>query len=117
MSCNRENVTWKSRDGKWNIGFFECYPTGDQSSEDWDSEWDVDYDYDTFMWASTGHSSEDAAYQAWDGANPGGTTVYEEPCEQTDRYDEMAATWKAAQPPRARPLRPLVNGRHMVGHW
>lgn len=115
MSCNRENVTWKSRDGKWSIGFFECYPVN-QDSDDWDYEWDVEYNDDAFDWASTGHDSEEAAYQAWNGANPGGTTVYDEPCEQTDRYDEMVAAWKATQRP-TRILRPLVDGRYMVGHW
>ena len=93
MSLNRENVIWKSRNGTWSIGFFHCYSVGDTSDPDYDPEWDVEYDYDTFDWASTGHPTEDAAYKAWDGANPGGYTVLATPGDETDRYDKMAAAW------------------------
>lgn len=88
MSCNRENVTWKSRDGTWNRGFFDFYQTGE------DHEWDVEYDYDQFHWISLGHATKQNAKDAWDGANPGGGHVYDTPSEQTDRFDIMAQTRK-----------------------
>jgi hypothetical protein len=68
MSFNRENVTWQSEDGTWNLGFLEVVWVGE------DPEWDVEYG-DGFDWVSTGHSSQEAAYAAWDGANPGGGWV------------------------------------------
>lgn len=97
MSCNRENVVWKTA-GTWSIGFFDFYQTGD------DPEWDVEY-LDRFMFASVGHPTEEAACDAWDGANPGGHTVYDTPSPETERFDRMAAEWLAANPPRReRPL-------------
>lgn len=92
MSVNRENVTWVSRDWTWNLGFFECIDIGDYDDpDDYDYEWDVEYDTSRFEWVSTGHASEEAADQSWDGANPGGTTVYSEPSAATDAFDKMAA--------------------------
>lgn len=90
MSFHRENVIWKSRNGKWSMGVFDCYQTGE------DPEWDVEYDFGTFSWASTGHASEEAAYQAWrddGGSNTGGGEVQHEPSEETDRWDIMATTY------------------------
>lgn len=78
MSVNRANVIWPSVDGTWNIGFYDFYQTGD------DYEWDVEYDYNRFNWASTGHRDENAAYAAWDGANPGSSTIYQEPQPDLD---------------------------------
>jgi hypothetical protein len=91
MSVNRENVIWKSRNGTWGIGFYDYYQTGE------DYEWDVEYDYSCFNFASVGHVSEDAAHAAWRGANPGGSTIYSEPSAETDRFDEMAAKFLAEQ--------------------
>lgn len=93
MSCNRENVIWKDRNGKWNLGFFHCYPV-DQDKEDWDYEWDVDYDFSTFDWVSTGHDTQEAAHLSWGGSNPGMWEVHEEPSEYTDEFDKMAATYR-----------------------
>lgn len=87
MSCNRENVIWKGRDGKWSIGFFDFWQTGE------DHEWDVEYDHSKFNFASVGHESEEAAHAAWDGSNPGGATILDEASAITDKYDEMAATY------------------------
>lgn len=73
MSFNRENVIWRSASGVWSIGFYVVHesvgPFGDD--DEYDPEWDVDYDYDSFEWASTGHASEDEAIRSWKGANPG----------------------------------------------
>jgi hypothetical protein len=88
MSCNRENVTWKSRDGTWNRGFYDFYQTGE------DYEWDVEYDNDRFNWVSLGHATEEEANLSWDGANPGGGEVYHEPSAETDRFDAMAQVRK-----------------------
>ncbi len=77
MSCNRENITWQSADQKWNIGFYTYYNIGDNSDEDFDYEWDVEYEDDSFWWVSTGHATPRDAYRAYclDNANPGTTTV------------------------------------------
>jgi hypothetical protein len=91
MSCNRENVIWKRRDGTWGRGFFDFYQTGE------DHEWDVEYDYSAFNWASVGHPTQEAANAAWTGANPSGSTTYEEPSEETDRFDSLAEKFLAGQ--------------------
>ena len=57
MSFHRENVIWESADGTWSRGFFRVRWTGD------DPEWDVEYDYGSFEWVSTGHASERAAHR------------------------------------------------------
>ena len=94
MSWNRENVIWQSKNGSWNIGFFRSYSSPSQwDDEDFDPEWDVEYDYDEFFFASVGHPSEDSAWRAWKGANPGGSTVMrysKENAEDIARYDRMA---------------------------
>lgn len=89
MSVHRENVTWKSRDGTWNRGFYDYYSVN-RDSEDWDYEWDVEYNYDTFNWVSTGHATEEAANDAWRGANPGSGEVHYIPSPETDLFDTMA---------------------------
>lgn len=88
MSCNRENVIWKSRNGTWNRGFFDFYQTGD------DHEWDVEYDHGRFNWVSLGHATEKAADLSWDGTNPGGVVIHHEPSATTDRFDAMAEATK-----------------------
>jgi hypothetical protein len=101
MSCNRENVTWQAEDGTWSIGFFDFHAVG-QDSPDWDFEWDVEYDFSRFNWTSHGHATPDGAYEAWDGANPGGTMIVrrdEDPAACAE-YDQMA---------RARAERELRN--------
>lgn len=92
MSFNRENIVWPSKDGSWNRGFFTFYNTS--SGEDHDPEWDVDYDWNSFWWVSTGHATEDEAHAAWDGANPGGCQLvhaYADDPEWCDQLDKMAA--------------------------
>ena len=91
MSRNRENVVWPSRNGTWSRGFFDYYQTCD------DPEWDVEYDYDTFMWCSTGHPTMEAACAAWRGSNPGGMNSYDTPSVETDRLDTIAEKYAAAQ--------------------
>lgn len=98
MSFHRENIIWQSKNGTWNRGFF----TVAWVDYDGDPEWDVEYDFDSFEWVSTGHPSEEAAHRSWNGANPGGYDYrpYEaETAKGCDRYDEMAA--KAPKPTRS----------------
>lgn len=92
MSVNRENVTWQSKDGKWNRGFFDFYNVN-ESDPDWDYEWDVEYDFNAFNWVSTGHATEEAADRSWRGANPGGgeSAPYNRAnAKECARYDHMA---------------------------
>ena len=103
MSYHRENVIWQSADGTWGRGFFETYATKDWGDDDYDDEWDVDYNYDSFNWVSVGHPTEEAARAAWDGANPGGYTSYAfgEGAWPNDppvagKFDEMAVACAAA---------------------
>jgi len=92
MSFNRENIVWQSANGSWNIGFFrvECYPS---YGEDFDPEWDVEYDFSEFEWVSVGHNSEDEAYRAWKGANPGGGMIMDYTEGESEIYDKMAETY------------------------
>lgn len=88
MSFHRENVIWESADGTWSRGFFRVRWTGD------DPEWDVEYDYGSFEWVSTGHASERAAHDSWRGSNPGGYDLvsYDNDPDLCAEYDEMAET-------------------------
>ena len=91
MSVNRENVIWQSPDGTWNRGFYAYYNVN-EDDPDWDYEWDVEY-CDDFDWISLGHATKEAAYESWDGANPGGSwTVKYDPenPEQTERFEQKA---------------------------
>ena len=94
MSWNRENVIWQSKDKTWNIGFFRQEPVGSWSDDpDYDPEWDVEYDYDSFSFASVGHRTEQQARAAWNGANPGGSTVYtygKTTAKEIANFDRMA---------------------------
>ena len=91
MSFHRENIIWKSSNDTWSMGVFDCYQTGD------DPELDVEYDFNTFSWASTDHKSEEAAYQAWrddGGSNTGGGEVCETPDSRTQQWDAMALAYQ-----------------------
>ncbi|MEJ7648194.1 MAG: hypothetical protein WKF57_03940 [Nakamurella sp.] len=72
MSRYHRNDTWQSADGTWSAGFYEVahYP------DDPDDEWAVEFS-DDFQWVSGGHPSDESAYHAWPGANPGSGDVYE----------------------------------------
>lgn len=106
MSFNRENVIWQSANGTWSIGFFECFEVNGDGGRN-DPEWDVEYNYEKFDWASTNHSTKEAARKAWHGANPGGgeTLSYsKENSDECDGYDRMAKEYLDTQRqiPRAR---------------
>lgn len=92
MSVNRENEIWQSADGTWSRGFYAHYNVGDTSDPEWDHEWDVEYE-DYFWTVTTGHPTEDAAWRAWTGANPGGASIlsYDEgSAAECARLDAMA---------------------------
>lgn len=93
MSKNRENVTWQSEDGTWNIGFWDYYETGDPWDDDFDDEWDVEYT-GHFGWVSVGNATPEAARETWRGCNPGGTTIYqwgEANRTHIEQFDSLAA--------------------------
>lgn len=94
MSYNRENVVWQSQNGTWNIGFFATIQTN--FNDDYDDDWDVEYLWDEFEWASTGHSTSTEATNAWYGVNPGGCNIlpYQENNQQAEKYDLMAAYYQ-----------------------
>lgn len=95
MSKNRENVTWQNKDGTWGRGFFDFQVTGP------DDEWDVEYDNSAFHWAVIGMPSEDAAHDAWRGANPGGGRIVRYSAKnrpEIERYERMAIAALARKP-------------------
>lgn len=98
MSFNRDNVTWQSKDGSWNIGFWSFVETSSWDDDDYDPEWDVEYLDHSFWFVSTGHSSPDGAWNAYtrQNPNPGSTTVfpykgYSAACKE---YDRLAFRFK-----------------------
>jgi len=105
MSFHRENIIWQSADGTWSRGFYECHESyggrGDDDDEDsFDPEWDVEYNYGALEQASCGHPSEDAAFQSWRGANPGGSTVLpsdSDSAAEVAQLDDLAAELEDAQ--------------------
>ncbi len=104
MSLNRENVSWQSANGTWSIGFFE-FRYVNRDSEDFDHEWDVEYDYTEFNWASSGHISAEAAYEAYarNHANPGCGAIYYHPTAEDiegqdliSQFERRLAAYKEA---------------------
>lgn len=92
MSFNRDNITWQSKNGTWNLGFFRVAWVGSEA-DGYDPEWDVEYDCSSFEWVSTGHSSEHRANQSWSGVNPGSQTILSwtrENAKEAAEYDQMA---------------------------
>jgi hypothetical protein len=63
MSWNHESVAWQSKDKTWSIGFYPCTPHGSED-DGYDPEWDVEYDYNSFDFVSTGHTTSDEAERA-----------------------------------------------------
>lgn len=95
MSLNRENVIWQSKDQTWNRGFYTCNPMG-SFDEDFDHEWDVEYDYSSFEWVSTGHPTLASAEKSWDGPNPDGNdeVPYKGNAAESKKCDLMAKWFK-----------------------
>lgn len=112
MSHTRENTTWQSANGTWNIGFYEFHETG--YGEDWDPEWDVEYNDDAFWFASTGHRTTDEAYAAYtrEHPNPGGTTVLEYTAENRDEITRLEAMAETHNKKRAALQRELDRAYH-----
>lgn len=116
MSYYHENVIWQSENGTWSRGFFERISM-DNGSEDYDSEWDDDFDFERFGWVSTGHMTEEAAARSWKGANPGSHTTIEfgkDTAEECRNYDEMA--WMLRNPKAGRPT-PHLSLRERTSTW
>lgn len=96
MSFHHENIIWQTEDGKWSIGFYTRLRGDAYGTEDYDPEWDDDFDFDTFQWASTGHPSMDDASRAWRGPNPGTCSVLhlgKDPAK-AQRLDAMVAAYR-----------------------
>jgi hypothetical protein len=95
MSKNHENVTWQSKDGTWSVGFFTVIQPS-YMDDDYDDEWDVDYDYDSFVFASTGHRTPEQADRSWPGPNPGLVThiPYKGHAQDAKHYDLLASYYK-----------------------
>lgn len=74
MSCHWENVTWESKDGSWNRGYYKRISYG-TFSPNYDSEWDDDFDFTDFDYVKVGLSSENEALDYKPHGNPGGTNV------------------------------------------
>jgi hypothetical protein len=92
VSFCRENIIWQSKDGTWNQGFFSTVWVGSES-DGYDPEWDVEYDFTSFSWVTTGHKTFESVERAWQGANPGGGIVQDYTPEGDDdalQYDRMA---------------------------
>lgn len=111
MSFNHENVVWQNKDGLWGIGFYERISTGQSTWDDdydehgYDPEWDDDYNYDTFMFASTGHRTQQQAINSWRGANPGSHTVYSHNRANAKEIAEFEDMAKASNNPAYAKLR------------
>lgn len=96
MSYNWENVVWESKDGLWNVGFFERISGGSYDDDEYDSEWDDEFNLSAFCFASRCHNTSDAASRAWDGANPGGTYEVKysrATAKDIEEYNNMAKAW------------------------
>lgn len=94
MSFHRENVTWQSENLTWNLGFFEVLWVGED-----DPEWDVEYG-SGFEDVYVGYPTREAAWEAFRGPNPGGTSTWawgEANREQIEAWDAEAARVKAAR--------------------
>lgn len=92
MSCNRENITWQSKDKTWNVGLYSYYDMPAQDGEEWDYEWDVEYDHSSFFWASKGHRTAAQAQAAYTG-NPGfseGVPYSVKTAKEIKAYEELA---------------------------
>lgn len=90
MSVNRENVTWQNEQGLWRHAF---YPVTliNETDEDFDYEWDVEYDYRALTRVSkTWPTSELAYVNSTQGtANPGGTVIIPFTPENLKRIEEL----------------------------
>lgn len=97
MSYYHANVVWQSSDGTWSRGFYTDMGAGGCDCGDETHEWCREFDSSSFQWVSTGHPTEDAAYKAWDGSNPGGceTCAYDPTLPESVRLvaalDDIAA--------------------------
>ena len=85
MSLNRKNIIWQSANLTWSRGFYEVLWTGE------DYEWDVEYG-PNFEWVSTGHPTQNEAYDAWDGCGSGSynTLPYTTGNPETTTLDALA---------------------------
>jgi hypothetical protein len=102
MSYYHENVYWPAKDGTWNVGFYLDVWRGED-------EWDVEWDFNHFCWASGGHRTQDDARAAWTGANPGCAIVWDDrdkmPDGEAENLDAMLAAYKEEERQRRKRFR------------
>lgn len=89
MSVNRENVVWQSKNKLWNLGFYAFEPVNEDDS-DYDSEWDVEYNFDEFWTVFVGYPTPEAAKAAWNGPSSGATTLVPYSKDSAEMFDQMA---------------------------
>lgn len=96
MSFNRENITWESADGTWNLAFFRTTWVGSEA-DGFDPEWDVEYDYsefDLYVYV-TKQPTPEAAWEEMRKrtSNPGGTNLVSRAMNRAacEKYDAMLA--------------------------
>lgn len=99
MSRNHENVVWQDEAGRWSVGFYKRIPASNSYSDTYDSEWDDDFDFSTFEFASIGHLSQASAFAAWRGPNPGSSNVYTWSKANAKTIAELADMAKACNDP------------------
>lgn len=91
MSYHWENVTWESKDGSWNRGYYKRI-SSDTFSSDYDSEWDDDFDFSDFDYVKVGLSSENEALDYQPYGNPGGNHIipYRGNSKECKELDQLA---------------------------
>lgn len=97
MSCNREHIAWREDDGTISVGFygFEYINT---EADDFDHEWDVIYDYDSFCSLTRGLRTIDEVADHGPNGNPGHVYFTEHP-EEVAKAKELAEKFDRENPP------------------
>lgn len=76
MSYNWENVTWQSKDGSWNRGYFKnMLAIGSDDSYD-EAKWNTSFSFDEFAVVRTGFSTQDEADRWEPYGDPGMVRVF-----------------------------------------
>lgn len=100
MSRYHEVEVWQSEDNTWSVGFYSRVSMG--GGEDYDSEWDDDFDHESFEYARGGYDSPESALKAAPYPNPGGhnhTDYSPDSKSHVDNLNELA--WAYRNPAEA----------------
>lgn len=92
MRLKNGSIIFETSDGRWNVGFWEYYPTNLENPKV-DTESDIEYSYDSFWFTSMGHDTPEEAHQASTSMNTsydGGNIIHyihnEEECNMYEIY-------------------------------